>query len=410
MSIGTHTLTLPPGTATLTADANGVLRLYPTTFYPSSATPTPGAVVTLRAGEERLGVDVQLEPVPAVRVSGKILAPGEYGAHVPVRLLPAPESTISIPELETAATITDAEGAFTFPVIPSGHYVLRVVRVPRPPIDLPPSTAPVVRAGSIAVQATPPPTGPSIPPPIPADATLYADADVVVGDADVAGVTLALRPGPRVSGRMEFDGTGDRPDPVMLANARITLDPADASRVLPEGLGFATGRIDDSGQFHTYGVPPGRYFVRVGGLTEWFFKSALYEGRDVTDHPIDLTSDLSGLVLVLTDRPSSVAGIVRSGQRLDDGAVVLVFPQERDEWEPTGTAPRRFRTARANADGSYLLPSLPPGDYYLVAVHETFEDEWKDPEFLDSLARVAERVSLVEGERRRQDLRTIADR
>jgi len=157
-------------------------------------------------------------------------------------------------------------------------------------------------------------------------------------------------------------------------------------------------------------VPPGKYFIRVGGLSDWFLKGAVSEGRDVADEPVELTADLSSVVLTFTDRPSSVAGVVRAGSSPDGSAVVLVFPTDRSQWDPTGTAPRRLRTARATADGSYLFPSLPPGDYFILAVHETFEDEWRDPEFLESIAGSAEQVRLVEGERRTLDLRTIPDR
>ena len=53
---------------------------------------------------------------------------------------------------------------------------------------------------------------------------------------------------------------------------------------------------------------------------------------------------------------------------------------------------------------------LPPGDYYVVALKETFGDEWRDPVFLDVLSRSAEQVHLDEGERRLQDLRTTTVR
>lgn len=410
ISTGTHTLSLSPGTATTTAQPDGSLIIYPSTFYPSSMLPSASTIVSVRAGEERVGVDVQLQPVRGVRVAGMLLAPGEYVDHVPLRLVPVTHD-VSIPEVETASTISDADGAFAFPAVPPGQYVLRAVRVPRPPPNPAPSGAPVVRSGTVSISATPPPPpGPTPPPPIPPDATLYADATIAVGDTDVPMLMLPLRPGPRVSGRVEFDGTGDPPDAATLAYVRISLDPADATRELPDGLGFATGRIDETGHFRTYGVPPGKYFIRVGGLSDWFLRGAVSEGHDVADEPVELTADLSSVVLTFTDRPSSVAGVVRAGSSPDGSAVVLVFPTDRSQWDPTGTAPRRQRTARANADGSYLFPSLPPGDYFILAVHETFEDEWRDPEFLESIAGSAEQVRLVEGERRTVDLRTIPDR
>jgi hypothetical protein len=399
-----QTLTLPPGTATTMPHGDGSLVVYPTTFYPAATTASHAAVVTLKAGEERLGVDIQWLPFRTVRVSGQVLAPVGYAGNLPVRLLP---SAADGTDPETAATLTDPDGAFTFPAVPPGHYVLKLVRVPRPPVDAPDTSAMTVRSGAIAVSSSARPSTPLVPPPIPPDATLFAEAAIAVGDADVTGVTLVLHPGPRVSGHVEFDGSRNRPDPVSLANVRVTLDPIDGSR-LPEGLGFVTGRIDAHGEFRTFGVPPGKYFVRVGGLSDWFFKGAIYEGRDLADTPIDLMSeDVSGIVLTFTDRPSSFTGVVSSGPNGDGRAVVVVFPVDAAEWTATGTAPRRMRMTRATADGSYLLPALPPGDYYVAALHELAGDDWRDPAVLEILARSAAQVHVSEGERKTQDLQTI---
>jgi hypothetical protein len=244
------------------------------------------------------------------------------------------------------------------------------------------------------------------PPPIPADATLCAEASIGVGDSDVSGLVLMLRAGSRVSGRLEFDGAGDRPDARTIANMRVTLDPADGA-TLPDGLAFATGRVDENGQFTTYGVPPGKYFVRASGVSDWFFKGAIYRGRDLADEPIELGSaDVSDVVLAFTDRPSSIAGVVRAGNGVDGEAVVLAFPVESTEWIETGSLPRRLRSARADKDGVYLFPALPAGEYYVVAVREDFLFEWQDPKFLEGLAGAARRVRAAEGERTTQDLKT----
>jgi hypothetical protein len=101
---------------------------------------------------------------------------------------------------------------------------------------------------------------------------------------------------------------------------------------------------------------------------------------------------------------------VRDGQIPDETAVVFAFPMDTAEWLETGVAPRRMRTARANRDGAYLFPALPPGDYYLVAVKEDFVGEWQDPEFLESISRSAQQVHVIEGERSSLDLRTSSVR
>jgi hypothetical protein len=350
-----------------------------------------------------------MQPSRSVRVAGNIIAPIGFAGHIPLRLIPIGNDEL-MAELETATTMSDADGAFSFPAVPPGQYVLRAIRVPRlpagPDADEGNRTT-IVRSGSVTIASSAVPNpGPMAPPPIPADSTLCADVALAVGETDLTGIMITLRTGPRMSGRVEFDGSGNRPDAMALANMRISLDPVDGS-TLPEGVGFVTGRVDETGQFTTYGVPPGKYFVRVSGLSDWFFKGALYEDRDLSDTPIELgAEDVSGVVLTFTDRPSSIAGTVRTKHAADGNAVVFAFPMERAEWLGTGTAPRRMRTARANRDGSYVFPALPPGDYYVVAATEDFIEDWRDPAFLETISGSAEQVHVNEGERRTLDLLT----
>jgi hypothetical protein len=381
--------------------------IYPTTFYPAAPTAEQAGAIGVKAGEERLGIDVQLQPVRAVRVSGVLVAPLELVGRVPVRLARVGTEDI-IAGLDAASTQTNGDGTFTFPSVPAGTYTVSVVRVPREPAAAPDTTAAVARAGVVAVTTSATPVaGPSAPAPVPADATLCARTTLAVGNADVIDVSLVLRPGARVSGRVAFDGSGERPDEAALANTRIALDPVDGS-ALPDGLGVVSGRIDANGGFTTFGLPSGKYYVRVSGLSDWYLKSAFHEGHDLADEPIALdTTDVSDVVLTFTDRPSSLVGTVRTGSSTDGTAVVLAFPVDSTAWLSTGLAPRRMRTARASKDGSYIFPALAPGAYYVAAVQEDTIGEWQDPMFLESLSRSASEVRLAEGERKGQDLRTI---
>jgi hypothetical protein len=59
-------LTLPP------IGADGKIRIYPTTYHPASRTLADAEVITVGAGDDRTGVDVHVDLVPTVRVSGQI--------------------------------------------------------------------------------------------------------------------------------------------------------------------------------------------------------------------------------------------------------------------------------------------------------------------------------------------------
>ena len=247
LQAGTQTISLSPGTATPMPRADGSFLVYPTTFYAAATTATQARAVSVKSGEERGNVDLQMQPFRSVRVTGTVLAPPGFAANIPIRLKPAGNDEL-VPDLEAATTLSDSSGAFSFPSVPPGQYALVALRVPRTPVSAGDANAiTIVRSGAVAISSSVAPApGRSAPPPIPADATLCAEVPLAVGDVDVTNITLALRAGSRVSGRVEFDGSGERPDALTLANMRITLDPATDSR-LPEGLGFVTGRIDENG-------------------------------------------------------------------------------------------------------------------------------------------------------------------
>jgi uncharacterized protein (DUF2141 family) len=400
MKAGGQTLSLPSGTLTPIVTGTGIM-VYPTAYYPSAATANQAGTVPVRSGEERSGIDLQIRPVRGVSVSGTLIGPEGPAATTGLRLVqPADEA---LEPVDVATAMTDATGAFTFPAIPAGSYLLRVVRVPRPPVNVDDMTR-VTPSGTMTISSTPRPA--AGPPAISPDATLVAQIPLSVGDRDMTGLVVPLAAGPRVSGRIEFEGTIERPAGRAITGMRITLDPADGSPSGDGTLALETGRSEESGDFRTYGVPPGRYVVRVSVLPAgWFLKSALYQNRDVADLPLELVSkDVSGVVITFTDRPSSIAGTVRGADGPDPTAVVLAYPVESAAWSSSGALSRRMRTARAAKDGSYSLQTLPAGDYYIVAVREDQVGEWQDPALLQALSRYAQTVRLADGEQKTQNL------
>ena len=404
-TVGAQTIPLEPGTATPTSRAGGLL-VYPTTFHPSARTPSQAAPVVVRSGLERANVDLLLRLERTSRVSGTLVAPEGLAGYVAVRLTPAGEDAGG--PLDTAATITDASGAFTFAGVTPGQYVLSAVRLPRPPPDPPDDSRMTIQSGTATTAPRPPSTQAlAAPPPVPADATLSARLPIAVADQDLVDVNVVLQEAPRMSGRLEFDGVADRPDPTLVSNLRVILEPADGSAA-PPGLESESGHPDADGGFRTLGVPPGRYVVRVAGLPlpGWTFRGAEYEGRDLADTAVDMTRDVSGVVLSFTDRPASIEGHVQTGMQPDAEAVVAAYPVDEAAWLGAGAAARRIKVAHASRDGSFTLPNVPAGDYYIVAVKDE-PASWQDPSLLRALEPAARQVRVIEGERTAVTLRTV---
>jgi Carboxypeptidase regulatory-like domain len=274
---------------------------YPTTFHPATRTLREATVLTLRSGEDRTGIDFDLKPLRATRVSGTIVGPDGPGALIAVRLEPADGDIVIEPE---AVTMTDASGAFVFPSVPSGQYVLRASRVPRPTAAGGPMT--IVQSGGMTISSVGGPA-PALPPPVSTDPTLWAAVPLAVGQTALTGMTITLQTGSRVSGRIVFEGTSDRPDSTQMQRIPILLEPEGGAlnlRAVPPG------RVDADGNFSTGGVPGGRYFVRPPVLPpNWHFKEARYESIDLADVAIALEGkDVSGVTIVFTDRPTELSG------------------------------------------------------------------------------------------------------
>jgi hypothetical protein len=365
-------------------------------------------VVSVGSGEERTGVDVQLRLVSTVRVSGSVTGPEGPVPNIGVRLLPAGlEDFATELGFESAVTLTDTGGAFTFLGVPSGAYTVKVLKTPRPaaPAGAPAGSIMVTTgSGGVTFGTSMIVPGGAAPLPLPTEPTLWGTAPLAVGNTHIAGVSITLRTGVRVTGRIEFDGARQQPTPDQLQRMSVTLQPLD-----PRSGGVVTpGRVTADLQFRTMDFPPGRYLVSAGGLgTDWTLKSAMFGGRDIADEPLEIAGEeISGVVLVFTDRQAQLAGTVRNAQNQGDpDADVVVFPANH-QLSKDVVNPRRTRSVRTTRTGSYTLSSLPPGDYYVVAVSSTTTRDWQDPKFLEAAAPLATRITILDGDRKTQDLRT----
>jgi len=399
----------------------GKLLVYPTTFYQSAGSASQGTLLKLAAGEERTGVDFQLRLVPGVRVSGTVTGPDGAMANTGVRLVSADVSPVGPGVIvgDSATSITDGSGAFTFLGVTPGPYTLSVVRVPRPPPSPgPPSGMTTIEVSGpggqmmgIGMISGGPGTVPPIPQQIPADPTLSATLPVTVGDTDISGLTVALHPGAHLSGRLVFDGTHGPPTAEQLQRTFISIT---AMEMRP-GMNPQV-RVDASGNFTTGGFSPGRYQIGTGinvptwqGLpptVNWTLKSATANGRNLADEPLDIADeDVTGIVLTYTDRVTQITGAVIGSQGAPDKtAEVVVAPADSQSWKEGLPSTRRLRSARASSIGVYEFSGLPPGDYVVAAFGSDTTVDLQDQKFIESVIGIGTRVTLADGETKTQDL------
>jgi hypothetical protein len=156
-------------------------------------------------------------------------------------------------------------------------------------------------------------------------------------------------------------------------------------------------------------VPPGRYVVNVAGISfpGWYFRGARYQGRDITDTPIDLTTDLNGVCFRSPTGLRRSRGVIRSAGAADGGGLALAFPVDADAWTTSGANARRFKVARADKGGHYAFPNLPAGGLLRSRGQRRHRDDWWDPALLRMLSRVAASCGSPTASSGRQDLDTL---
>ena len=357
----------------LRASVSGSRLQYVTTYFPGTTSISSAAVITVLAGQDHRATDFVMAQRAGVRVSG--LAIGSYGP------LPGAMLRLVSPDLDPAdaddalfvfqSALSAADGTFTFLAVPEGAYVLDATR---------PASPPSVSVSKDGI-------------PMLVSMTLWSfdrdghwyRAPFAVGDRDVDGLVVNLRPGARVSGVAETDRGG-----------QLTFGPRSVS-------------LTESGPFTIDGVPPGRYVLGAKASSRNAITEATLGGRDVLGVPIEVgTEDMTGLRIRIGAPATRLEGEVLGtrGERTADATVVL-FAADSALWTWARLDRSRFLSMRA-LTGRYLFEDIAPGAYLLAAVDDAVMDEWPAPTLLQRIASGATRVQVARNAPSTQALRMLS--
>jgi hypothetical protein len=348
---------------------------YAPTYFPGVAAATVAERVRLGVGDERTGIDFPIRMTRMATIEGVVRA-ADGSTPAATQFVINPEglqlrSLISaVPTFSSQATANGR--AFKYTSVAPGRY-------------------------RIAVQST-------------QGGVAYASTIVEVAGADVSGLSLVLQPALRLSGGIAFDATTAGPLP-SAASVRISLRSANGlgssssgtTRMGNFSVAPVIGRSD--GTFELTGIMPDVYELSatVTGASGWWLRSAMVNGRDLLDHPLEIADDIGGAVLTFTDRRATLSGRLTTAAGVGAAAYfVAVFPADRTLWRPGA---RRIRLVRADTDGTWTVPDLPGGDYLIAALSDVDAADLLEMPFLETLAASAVRITLAEGEEKRQDLR-----
>jgi hypothetical protein len=327
------------------------------TYYPGTVNESEAQLVRVDFGQDAVA-NFSMIPARRVRLSGFVrTAEGR----------PASGMRMTLNERRGAGndqidvSMLSADGSFTFEHVLPGRYLLHV------------------RPNFAQRQTTP-------------TNLEWAATQVNVNGEDISDLILTTSPGFAISGRAIFEGLTAPPAIKVTVGAR-EMDLALQSLNFPPTA--ANIPIDSAGRFRIVGV---RGKVRMyGGGMGWFVKRILLKGNDVTTG-FDVSGDVDGIEIVLTDRTTTVTGSVRDARGIGkNDFIVAFFPVGQFDGQDRAS---RQRTIRPDPDGVYRIRNLPPGDYLAAAVPAMslpLEGEW-DPAFFEKVRPAATGLKLMEGQ------------
>jgi hypothetical protein len=401
---------IPPNSAA------GRPQAYPLTFYPGTTSPSSSSIVSVPSGGEVSGMDISVRPVPAVRVSGRLVGGSDYTGYV-LRLVPIGSEGLGTAG-EQATTAVSPTGEFTFLRVPAGSYTLlapgssfsftmRAASGARSAVHLPQTpgaglyrnelSGPIPAPGGISYNARVIDT-------IQDPHAGYASLAITVGDVDLADVIVQVEPGARVHGQVNRQDSSE-PLPAGL----VEIAPADrnaAIGVRSAGIPGATGGSRTPGSFTLLGVQAGEYMARVS-IAGFSIKSVALNGEDYSRRPFRLKpGETAKLEINVTSEGPVLKGSVRgNGGEPVSGCLVVVFPVDRSLWVNYGWTPSWMRTGIVASDASYEITGLRAAEYYVVAVRPSQGQDWAELSFLESAVSASEKLVLGWGTTMTLDLR-----
>lgn len=327
------------------------------TCYPSATQGDLGMPVSIESGDVE-GVEIRAPRRAALLITGTVVDADGQPAHRGEIML----SSSWRGSGGGTGTMLAAGGEFKIGDVPPGRYVLSASVGGRERSDDP--------VGDVQ----------------------YAALDLEIDETDVEGVALVLKRPVTVKGRIVFDGVAP---PAESGVWRITA----SGRLVGGSMPSTTADAD--GRFQLTDVL-GSSVVNVVAPRGWFVQAIRWRGQDITDLRTEFDDRPGGqLEIAVSNRPAILTGYVTDeiGNPVTAGRVIVVLA-DKARW--------RFRTSPHAAiakTGRFTASPLRLGEYLVVALSvDDYERLGDDPSY-ELIESIAERVLLLENDRRTMDLR-----
>ena len=335
---------------------------YVTTYFPRATDGAAAAPIDVAPGAQLRNIDIALAKMHTVTVRGRVAsevgppAGGENARRTNLNvMLSARNAMVAGGGFNRGATVTP-DGTFELRGVAPGSYFV---------------------VGLVNAQGK----------------TFTARAPIQVGSSNIEGITLAIRGGVPVSGRVRVEGESS----ASIGQLRVTLQPAAMG-----GIMFApipTQQVKENGSFQLDDVGADQYMVSIGSLPEGFYvKSVRSANLDVLADGLEIAGGSPApLDVVLSPNAGQVSGMVLDANTQKGAAAMMVVlvPQEKERRDREAF----YRTTTSDLAGQFTFKGVVPGEYRVYAWEDAEYGAWMDPDFMKPLESRGEAVSVTEGGR-----------
>ena len=306
------------------------------TWYLSSPDREGAASITLRPGEIREAVNIEVKKSPSYCMAGVAATPnGPAALRVSIEALSPSSGTSSSGGMFMAptGTITGPDGEFRFCDLFPGSYRVTVTERNQSP-----------------------------------DAT-FAITNVTISDKDLS--DLKFPTSPRVSLNTEVILDGPQPTIPITVKPRLSLTPLLRTQTAGEKLSV---QPDIPGALPMTGLLLDDYGVRATlQAPQLYIRDVTYAGRSVRFAPFHLGSagEAAGLQMAIGQDGGTITASVadKNGNPIADTLVIIIPADTPSE----GALAAQIISGQTDQTGHYTSRPLAPGKYFVVATEDSYD-------------------------------------
>lgn len=336
---------------------------YATTYYPNVLDQADATPVTVRGGDDFPGVDLNLQEVSTVTVSGRVFnaVTGQPGVGTSLFLMPHRQDSGGTFSIQFQSVVQDPQGTFKLEkVVPGSYFLVGLTQV----------------EGKQYVSRLP----------------------IEVSDADLTGLALTVSPGITLKGRIQGLGKND------AAGVAVSLRPRGQFMFFTNTS--ATPKSD--GSFDIPNLSDGSYRVEVWQLPEdAYVKDIRLSDESVLTSGIEVTGGQNpgNLEIVISPNGGRVDGVVMKENQTFSAATVVLIPNN----PALRKEDRFFKQTTSDQNGNFTFRGIRPGEYKAYAWEKIERGAYQDPKFMSRYENEGKTVEIKEGYQAAVQLSVITD-